>query len=184
MIALREDCLLMEEKGGGYLPCSVEQLTLEFVGSASEILDPEILKDAAAGVLHYFKHELGRTFVSVGEFAAALARVLERLGITAEVTQVHEASETRVLDLRQLATVAGKMGELEFFWRLRSVLREQLAQSPGRLEFHGLRSCVKQLAARRHWCPTCDQLEGWIVELIRAWYEREPASASTALVVR
>lgn len=184
MIALREDCLLMEGRGGTYLPCSVDQLTLEFVGTAAELLDSETLKEAAAGVLHYFKHELGRSFVSVGEFAEALARVLEGLGITAEVTQVQESVVTRVLDLRILASGAGKLGELEFFWRLRSVLKEQLAESPQRIEFHGLRSCVKQLAARRHWCQTCAQLEQWIVELIRGWYAQEPTSTGTALIVR
>ena len=67
-----------------YLPCSVDQLTLEFVGSAAELVDAESLKHAAAGVLHYFKHELGRSLISTAEFAGALAKVLEGLGITAE----------------------------------------------------------------------------------------------------
>jgi len=184
MIALREDCLLMQGQGGTYVPCSVDQLTLEFVGSAAELLDPETLKNAAAGVLHYFKHELGRPCVSVSEFAGALAKVLDGLGIKAEVTQVPVVSVTRVLDLRVLANGSGKLGELEFFWRLRSLLREQLADAPERLEFHGLRGCVKQLAARRHWCQTCEQLEVWILELLRGWYAREPASAGTVLVIR
>ncbi len=184
MIALREDCLLVDRDDGGYLPCSVDQLTLEFVGTAADVLDPETLKDAAAGVLHYFKQELGCSHVSVGDFAAALARVLERLGIVAEITHIQEAEVTRVLDLRQLASGAGKLGELEFFSQLRAALKEHLAAAPGRIEFRGLRGCVKQLAARRHWCPTCARLEMMIIDLLRGWYELEPASAGTALVIR
>ncbi len=184
MIALRDDCLLVESTDGGFLPCSIHQLTLEFVGPAAELLDAETLKNAAAGVLHYFKHELGRPCVSAEEFAGTLARVLQGLGIVAEVVPIRESVSTRVLDLRSLASGSGKLGELEFFSRLRAALKEQLADAPSRLEFHGLRSCVKQLAARRNWCRTCDRLEGWIIELLRGWYAQEPASASTALVVR
>lgn len=184
MIALRDDCLLVQSPNGGFLPCSVHQLTLELVGSAAELIDAETLKNAAAGVLHYFKNELGRPCVEAEEFAGALVRVLQGLGILAEVVPVPERVSTRVLDLRTLASGSGKLGELEFFSRLRAALKEHLADAPARLEFHGLRSCVKQLTARRHWCRTCDQLAAWIVELLRGWYAQEPASASTALLVR
>ncbi len=184
MIQLREDCLLVEQPGGGYLPWSADQLTLEFVGGAAEQVDAEVLRHVAAGVLHYFREELGRTTVTVGEFAQALARVLNGLGFAAEVTEVKLGNPVRVADLRKLACGSGKLGELEFFQRLRESLREQLADSPKAVEFRGLRSCVKQLAGRKHWCPTCDRMEVWILESLQRWFELEPASAHTALVVR
>lgn len=184
MIALREDCLLVEGDDGNYLPCSADQLTLEFVGSAAEVVAPDILQNAAAGVLHYFKHELGRAYVTAEEFAGALAKALDGLGITADISYVGEGAPIRVTDLRSLAAGSGKLGELEFFFRLRAALREQLAERPKRIEFCGLRSCVKQLAARSHWCPKCDQLADWILELLRGWYAQEPAARETALVVR
>lgn len=183
MIALRDDCILVEDVKGICLPCSVDQLTLEFVGNAADTLDPEVLKQAAAGVLHYFKHEQGRQFVTVGEFAAALAKVLDGFGINAKVTEVQDA-RIRTADLRSLAAGSGKLGELEFFAKLRTALKEQLAERPRRIEFRGLRGCVKQLTGRKHWCPECERLEHWILEVLRGWYQQEPDARGTALVVR
>lgn len=184
MIALHPDCLLVAQTDGGYLPCSAEQLTLEVTSGSAGLLDSEILKHAAAAVLHYFREELGRNTITVAEFSAMLARVLNGLGINAEISSVEEIGEVRIADLRPLARVVEVGGELEFCLRLRTLLREQLAAGPLRLEFHGLRSCVKQLAGRKHWCPTCDRFEAWIIELIRGWFERDAASRATALVVR
>lgn len=184
MIALREDCLLIEDTKGVCLPCSVEHLTLEFVGHAAEALDPEVLKQAAAGVLHYFKHEQGRQFVTVGEFASALAKVLDGFGIEAKIADIEDGTRVRTADLRVLASGAGKLGELEFFSRLRSALREQVADRPRQIEFRGLRGCVKQLTGRKHWCPTCDRLEHWIIEVLRGWYQQLPEARDTALIVR
>jgi len=183
MIALHEDCLVIESAEGAHLPCSVEHLTLEFIGQAAAAVEPEVLKQAAAGVLHYFKHEQGRQFITVGEFAEALAKVLDGFGIHAKVLEVPEGL-VRTADLRALAAGSGKLGELEFFQRLRAVLRERLAERPRRIEFLGLRGCVKQLAGRKHWCPACERLQGWIVETLRAWYQLEPEARETALVVR
>ena len=184
MIALREDCLLVEGAKGDCLPCSVDHLTLEFVGHAVGSLDPEVLKQAAAAVLHYFKHEQGRQFVTVGEFAGALAKVLDGFGIDAKVTEIHDGSRVRSADLRTLTTGAGKLGELEFFSRLRTALREQLADRPKRVEFRGLRGCVKQLTGRKHWCPACEQLEDWIIEVLRGWFQQQPEARDTALIIR
>ncbi|MBX3734523.1 MAG: hypothetical protein KF791_18250 [Verrucomicrobiae bacterium] len=183
MIALHEDCLVLENASGVHVPCSVEHLTLEFVGNAAASLDPEVLRQAAAGVLHYFKHDQGRQFVTVAEFAAALARVLDGFGIQSQVMDVLDA-RVHTADLRALAAGAGKLGELEFFQQLRRLLEEQMAGRPRRLEFRGLRGCVKQLTGRKHWCPACDELEGWIVETLRGWFERDPGARETALVVR
>jgi hypothetical protein len=184
MIQLREDCLLVEQPGGGYLAWSASQLTLEFVGGGSGFVDEETLRHVAAGVLHYFRDELERTTVTVGEFAEALTKVLNGLGFIAEVTEVRIGDTAGVADLRQLASGSGKLGELEFFTKLRETLRQQLAAAPRAVEFRGLRGCVKQLAGRKHWCPTCDRMEAWIVETLRGWFGQEPGAEKTALVVR
>lgn len=185
MIALRADCLLVAQAEGGFVPCSAEQLTLEIVGDGGGLIDPEVLQHAATAVIHYFREELERNTVTLAEFAAMLGRVLQGLGIMADVNAEGGRSElVRVADLRTLATDSGPTGELEFFQRLRTLLREQLAAAPGRLEIRGLRGCVKRLSGRKHWCPKCERLEAWILELIRGWFEQEIASGSTALVVR
>ena len=174
----------MPGPGGNFLPLVVEQITVELVDNAAPLLDPALIQEVAAGVLHYFKSELGRTCVSMSEFAAALTEVLDAMGLSADVVSTAPQSDVRVFDLRLLAAHCGKMGELEFFSRLRALLREQLAEAPPRLEFHGLRGCVKLLAARRHWCRTCDKLEAWIVHFLRGWYAQEPGSSGVSLVVR
>lgn len=185
MIALHEECLLIERSGGGYLPCPVEQLSFEIVGGGSGV-DPELLRHAAAAVLHYFREELGRVTVTLGEFSTMLIRVLEGLGIKAEVTDVRSQGEVRIADLRVLANGEKLVGELEFYPRLRAFLREQLAAGPLRLEFRGLRGCVKRLAGRKHWCPACERKEAELVGLIRGWFEQATAAvgAQTALVLR
>jgi hypothetical protein len=89
-----------------------------------------------------------------------------------------------VSDLRELAFAAAKFGELDFFKRLRNRLQEQMENPPKRVEFLGLRGCVKMLTGRKKWCPTCTQLEVEIVDALRAWYEQNPKAAATALLVR
>ena len=216
MIQLRQDCLWLKGEDGEVIPCSVEQITLEIIGGAKGSLDPEVLRHAAAAVLHYFKVEQSRETVTVAEFAEALSRVLAGFGLTLEVTDVKsdpvvsvavatagippeaEAEPTTVeelangavevreihvqsADLRELATLAGKMGELEFFPRLHDALRKGLDAGPEVVEFNHLRSAVKQLLGRKHWTNGCRELEARIVEALRTWLVDERKRA--ALVV-
>ena len=64
MIRLREDCLWLKGEDGVVIPCSVEQITLEIIGGGQGLLDPEVLRHAAAAVLHYFKVEMSRETVT------------------------------------------------------------------------------------------------------------------------
>ena len=78
MIHLRHDCLVFEFPTGELIPCSAEEIALELSLEEGQSFDPEILKNAAAAVLHYFRFELQRQEVSLHEFAAALRRVLNK----------------------------------------------------------------------------------------------------------
>ncbi|MBM3849211.1 MAG: hypothetical protein FJ396_03295 [Verrucomicrobia bacterium] len=91
MIALRDEFLLVAQEGGQFIPCSVEHLTFELAGAAAQQVDPEWMRQAAAGVLHYFKDELGKSHVTVAEFTAALSKVFQGLGLTAEVQSIEPA---------------------------------------------------------------------------------------------
>jgi hypothetical protein len=206
MIALSNEFLLVAKADGGFIPCSVEQLTFELAGSAAGQIDPEWLKQAAAGVLHYFKDELGQTHVTVAEFAQALARVFQGLGLTAEVTTepavpgatVKKPAETPETpeaaatapgkvwrgDLQKIAVESGKLGELEFQRRLRELLDEAFAESPEAVEFSGLRDCVKEITGRKHWCPECRRWEAWLLDLLNAWFGEHAAGRRVALLVR
>jgi len=178
MIALHTDCLLFQLYNGESIPCSPEMITVEIVGEPGNRLDPEMLQHAAASVFHYFKSELDRETVTVGEFSLALEKVLCHLGYP-----IHAGESARPADLGLLAREAGGSLELFFFPRLRHELRLQLRQSPRVLHFRGLRGCAKQLAGARRWSPRCEQIQDQIVEFLRGCLTAEPAPGTCALVV-
>jgi hypothetical protein len=165
MIALNSNCLMFQLANGESVPCSTETICVEIIGSPESRIDPETLRHAAASVFHYFKHDLERETVTVGEFASALERVLRNLGLT--LYSGEREREILESDLNLLARESGVSLELFFFPRLRDELRFQLRQSPRVLRFRGLRGCVKRLTQARRWSARCDQLREQIVEYLR-----------------
>jgi len=51
-------------------------------GTVDSTYDPELVGHAANAVFHYFKHELGYQTVTLGEFAAALEKVLDGFNLS------------------------------------------------------------------------------------------------------
>ena len=82
MIALQSDCLLFQLVNGESVPCSAEMITIEIAGNSEGLIDSAMLKHAAASVFHYFKADLERESVTVGEFSVALEKALHGLGLT------------------------------------------------------------------------------------------------------
>jgi hypothetical protein len=184
MIALHNDCLLFQLASGESIPCSAEMISIEIVGEAHNALDPEMLRHAAASVFHYFKMELKRDTVTVGEFSCALEKVLGHLGYTCHAGQpggqLGEISNTNLI---QLVHEAGDGRELSFFPRLRDELRVQLRQSPRVVRFRGLRACVKQLAGARRWSHRCEHLQDQIVGYLRQCLTADTGQNECALLV-
>ena len=182
MIALHSDCLMFQLANGESVPCSAEMITVEIVGESRSELDMETLRHAAASVFHYFKNELQREAVTVGEFSQALEKVLTHLGYTIS----HGDLEPRGLptDLDRLARESGDNLELFFFPRLRQELRGQLSRSPQVVRFHGLRGCVKQMAGARRWNHRCEQLQDQIVAYLRECLNAESEPPKCALLVQ
>jgi hypothetical protein len=189
MIALAYDCLLFETSSGESIPFSAEMISVELSSDGIGVFDPEFLKHAASAVFHYFKHDLGRITVTVGEFAGALEKVLRGFTLQCEASSAEpvaqNSAERRVLktDLRRLACESGKGFELFFFPRLRDELRQQLSRDPEVLHFRGLRSCVKQLTGARRWSRRCQSLEDQIVEYLRNCFANEANQPNCALLV-
>jgi hypothetical protein len=188
MIRLKTDCLIFQTSDGELVPCSAEWVALELMGEGGGLIDPAILHHVSAAVLHYFKHDLRREFVSVGEFVLALEKALRAFGLTIYADTEPgrlPAAQQSVLDsnLHELARSAGKGFELLFFPHLRQELRSKLGQSPRVLRFHGLRGCVKHLAGAERWTPRCQNLNDQIVDYLRSCWQTERASHSCALVV-
>lgn len=189
MIQLRSDCLVFKTAEGS-VPCSAEFVAVELMGDSAKQLDAGVLHSVAAGVLHYFRDEVGKDAVSVAEFSEALARVLRGFGFEVTVdgeempaepaTEPAIASET---DLKALAAESGETFELGFFPRLRSEMHRHLLQGPGIMRFTGLRPCVKQLVGARRWCGRCRRLNDQIVDYLRNCLDEEHPHRNCALLV-
>jgi hypothetical protein len=183
MIQLRSDCLVFEVAGGEKIPCSAETVTVELLGDAAGQLDPETIREAAAAVLHYFKEDLGREVVTVGEFTETLERVLRGFGLNVQAQGVVTSAPGVVEeDLLELAQSAGGR-PLEFFPRLQARIAVLAGTSPRLLRFSGLRPCAKRLAARRRWCPSSEALGDEIVAYIRHWWDTHRGPKDCALVI-
>ena len=184
MIALQSDCLLFKLASGESVPCSVEMISVELTGDTKNLLDPEVLSHATASVFHYFKNELERETVTIGEFAGALEKVLRQLGFVFRAGALESRSREIVeTDLCLFARESADSLELFFFPRLRDELRAQLRQSPRVLRFCGLRSCVKQLTGARRWSNRCEKLQDHIVEYLRRCLSAESEQPECSLVV-
>jgi len=183
MIALQSGHLIFQLTNGESVPCSVEMISIEIAGNSEGLIDAETLRHAAASVFHYFKVELEREMVTVGEFAQALEKALHGLGLSLYADQPGPGRSLREADLGDLAPEAPETLELFFFPRLRDELRAQLRHAPSVLRFRGLRGCVKRLAGAQRWSPRCDQMQEQIVGYLRQCLVAEPEQKDCSLVV-
>ncbi len=184
MIALAADCLVFELPSGESIPYSADMVSLELAGDTIDLFEPEFVWHATKAAFHYFKHELGRQRVSLGEFAGAVDKLLRGFAVTARLpTQTDSGPRVLEYDLCRLAHESGQGCELVFFPRLRAELQRHLKQTPQVVRFRGLRGCVKQLTGARRWSMRCQTLEGEIVDYLRECLNAEAAPAEVALVV-
>jgi len=199
VIRLHTDCLVFDPAADP-IPCAAGQVVIELAGEAPPLMDPELVRQAAVGVLQYFRRELRRDSVSVGEFCEALAAVLREFGLEVGARAAADAPTAAAqasggqglsvraelggaVDLRRLACESGKAFELAFFPRLRVELERQLSLYPRLLRFTGLRSCVKQLAGARRWTIRCQQLSDQIVDYLRICLRENKQVDNCAMVV-
>lgn len=189
MIQLHSDCLVFEVSGGDKIPCSVEKLTIEILAESLDHIDPEVIRQAATAVLHYFRDDLGRESVTLEEFTQALEQVLVGLGFevqgkTPEPAKPGASPESVAeLDLAALAENLGDGLELGFFPKLRSELRTLLSTTPRMVRLRGLRPCAKRLARVQRWCPRSLQVSDEIVRFLRdCWGADGPRKDCSLLV--
>jgi hypothetical protein len=184
MIALGSNCLVFKLATGESVPYSPDMLSAEMLGESSDLFDAEFVTHAAKAVFHYFKYELGRQTVSVGEFTAALEKVLRGFALSAQAAPETAARPVAAeTDLCRLATASGKGCELFFFQILRDELRLQMRAAPRLVRFRGLRGCVKQLIGAQRWSLRCRCLEEQIVGYLRECLTAEAGQREFSLVV-
>lgn len=184
MIQLNPDYLLFQTDSGEAIPCSAELITIELIGEAAAFIDPDIIRQVASAVLHYFKEDLKKDVVSINEFSQALERVLRGLGFTVETEPESPERGAVQLDLCKLAAESAGGIELGFFPTLRGYLRQQIRDGSDTVAFEGLRACVKELAGAKRWTPRCQILSDQIVEYLRECFAAEASGDETRLVIR
>jgi hypothetical protein len=182
MIQLHPDCLIFRTSQGELIPCSAESVTIEMIGDASSLIDPETVREAAAAVVHYFKYDLHRDTVSVAEFSEALQRALRCFGFDV-TTSTFENGVPAGTDLRELARAADDY-ELVFFQRLREEFLRQAKESKEVVRFWGLRDCAKQITGAKRWGHNCERFSEQVVDFLRNCLTIEPGANSRGLIVR
>jgi len=179
MIALSSDYLLFELATGENVPFSAEMISVELVDAKDGGFDEQFVQEAAKGVFHYFKHEMGCETITVGEFAAALEKVLRGLSpkFPRRAQWGRTGAHVTESDLGRLAAESGAGCELFFFPLLREEMRRQLQQTPRLLRFRGLRECVMKLTGARRWSQPCsalaDQIVGYLRQCLTADVKRD-----------
>jgi hypothetical protein len=182
VIELREDLLLIQGPEGGFLPCSADDVAIQFVGEAAGGIETDVIRNAARAVLEYFRVELGLSHVAVEDFTRALLKVLRGFGYL--VSGVKDEAPLYVeSDLCRIAAAGGAGFELGFFASLRGELRLCLEREPQGIRFCGLRRCVKQLTGARRWTDRCQELNDRIVDYLRACLGTERREAPCSMVV-
>lgn len=182
MIALATDYLVFQMATGESMPFSADAISDELMGESDSSYDPELVGHAANAVFHYFKHELGYQTVTLGEFAAALEKVLDELKMDGR-GPVERAKLVRETDLSVLARDCGVGGELVFFPRLREDLGLHLRGGSRVIRFCGLRNCVKQISGARRWSVKCQMMQEQIVGYLRKCLSALAKGKEVALVV-
>ena len=183
MIQLNPDYLIFQTSNGDQIPCSAQTATLELMGEMALAVEAEVVQNASAAVLHYFKHELKQDFVSVADFAEALEKVFRGLGIRLDTGRARGQIKVVEGDLHQMAQDAGEAWELFFFPHLRNELKRLAEQKPQVLRFRGLRECAKHLAKAPRWNRRCQTLSDQVVDYLRTCWTAEAVSPSCALVI-
>ena len=89
------------------------------------------------------------------------------------------------MDLTQISQQQEWTSELHFYERLRRELDQRLQNDPAVLEIRGLRSCVKRLASRKRWCPTCRAVAAQLLSFLQdRFYEQTQRYSYAVLVIR
>jgi hypothetical protein len=184
MIQLHPDYLIFHTSQGENIPASAETVTIELIGDAASSIDPDVVREAAAAVVHYFKEELKQEHVSVAEFSGALERVLNGFGYNVSSSPGSTSAAPANVVVADLEALAGEsVFELMFFPTLRAKFHALMESSADTLRFQGLRNCVKKLLGVKRWCQRCEMLSDQIVNFLRECLALEGVAVPKGLVV-
>jgi len=206
MIRLRTDFLVFKTNEG-LIPCPADAVVCELLGSSKALIPDHVREQISWTLVYYFREEQGREIVTLDEFLDTLAQILRGLGYQVVVDSTYSESEAasfqsskanrgahtslatsiprQTLDLTQLSQQQEWTSELHFYEQLRQELDQRLRNDPAVLEIRGLRSCVKRLASRKRWCPTCRTVAAQLLSFLQdRFYEQTQRYSYAVLVIR
>lgn len=183
MIQLRSNCLVCETDDGDHIPFSADTLAEELVEQLGAAIEPEIVREAAESVVHYYREDQSIDMVRLTDFVDAITQALQSLGfdIAIDVDQpvIKEPKMVSESYLGDWISEPGCFAELMFFPRLRDSMRCLFESDPEVVRITGVRSCVKSMASARRWSRRCQQLHDQVVLYLHACWikERNPGCA-------
>lgn len=184
MIQLHNHSLVFETADGDLIPCDAEEVTIELIGEAVQQLDPNLVRQAATAVLHYFRNEREQEVVTIREFTHALEEVLRNLGLTVlGGKSAGKSGKILEADLCDLIEIDGSATELAFYGRLSREFGKLLSQSPSMVRLTGLRACVKHMIGARRWSKRCVESSDQIIIFLREFMNHRENGNGCALVV-
>lgn len=186
MIMLDEDVLFFQSTGGEGVPLRADMICIEV--SHGDPADKELVQHAVTAVFHYFRHDLGRTWVTFGEFSMVLESVLKELGLNARIVCEQPGDKPGPVDLEEIARESN-MSELVFFSKLRPVVHAAASrigdrtEQPPVLRFTGLRRSVMAIFGTRRWTHRCQSFQEELLGFLRATLAAEVHGERCILVV-
>ena len=206
MIQLRTDFLVFKTEEG-LIPCPADAVVCELLGSSQALLPDHIREQITWALVHYFRDEQGREIVTLDEFLDALVQVLRGFGYQVIVDSASSAKSDsasspsykpsstpnptiptssvprQTLDLTQLSQQHEWISELHFYEQLRRELDQRLQTNPAILEIRGRRPCVKRLASRKRWCPTCRMVAAQLLSFLQDRFSYQTQNRSHAILL-
>ena len=186
MIALQSDCLIFQLTNGESVPCSAEMISFELVGDSGGLLDPEMLRHAAASVFHYFKEELRARNRHRRRIRRRAGKSPARPRLRHPRRTVHRIASAGA---RSRPTSAGSRANPPTAWNCfssRACASELRSPAPA-IAARGAFSRtarLRQAACRRATLePRCEKMQEQIVEYLRGCLTAEPEQNECALVV-
>lgn len=184
MIQLGSEILLLVLSSGEQIPCSQQTIGAELRRQYSWNTEPEVMEAVAMAVWHYFRRDLKRDSVPASEFLKALRRVFLELDLSNEanapVIPVHSVCECNLADC---ISANDSPLELEFYPKIRMVLRACLAKTPRLLRIRGLRTLSQWFAGSRRWDARCRQTRNQILNFLRDCVKTEGGSQTCPVVI-
>lgn len=155
--------------------CKTEWLT-ETLTNATHGTDVPgwMAEDISRGVESYLVNHYRGSVIDSEELFDRIEKTLSSLGLKEVAANIDKTPPPVRISLNELARRAGSGYELIFFRLLGEQLQSALFGGAHRIEFYGMRSCVKRMTSTRKWSTRCDRMRDEIDSYIDRF--REEAS--------